>query len=274
MAECSVPRCLDVFKCVDHIVYRMPDEGGKQTLKVGDRLFRILEELKDRGSLHTSELAEKLDLPNSTAHVYLNTLLESGFVVREDSEYRISQQFLKYGTIAREQVDIYIEATDKVDALAEKTGEKAWCIVEEGGHGVYLYGADGENAIQTKAFVGKHVELYMLAGGRAILAHLPENRRDKIIDRYDREDIIDTHAIRDELAEIREHGVAYNKEQHLQAVNAIGTAVTDNSGTVHGALSISGPAKRLTGEWYEDELAELLLGTANEIGVNLSYRNY
>lgn len=249
-------------------------DGERQTLKVGDRLFRILAELRDGGSLRSVDIAEKLDLPSSTAHVYLNTLLESGFVVREDGKYRVSQQFLEYGTIAREQVDIYHEATDKVDTLAEQTGEKAWCIVEEDGRGVYLYGADGENAVQTKAFVGKHVDLHALAGGRAILASLPESRRDEILERYEREDVVDTDSLRAELAEIRDRGVAYNEEQHLQAVNAIGTAVTDNSGTVYGALSVSGPAKRLTGEWFENELAELLLGTANEVGVNLSYRDY
>lgn len=249
-------------------------DGERQTLKVGDRLFQILAELADDGGLRSVDIAEKLDLPSSTAHVYLNTLLESSFVVREDGEYRISQQFLEYGTIAREKADIYHEAVDKVDALAERTGEKAWCIVEEDGRGVYLYGKDGKNAVQAKSFVGKHVELHALAGGRAILASLPESRRNEILNRYEREEVTNTDALRHELTEIRNRGVAYNEEQHLQGVNAIGTAVTDNSGTVHGALSVSGPAKRLTVEFFEDELVELLLGTANEVGVNLSYGNY
>jgi IclR family acetate operon transcriptional repressor len=36
-------------------------------------------------------------------------------------------------------------------------------------------------------------------------------------------------------------------------------------------LSVSGPIHRLKGEWFEKEIPDLLLGTANELELNIRY---
>jgi DNA-binding IclR family transcriptional regulator len=40
-----------------------------------------------------------------------------------------------------------------------------------------------------------------------------------------------------------------------------------------GALSVSGPAHRMKGEWFESEIPDLLLGSTNELELNLEYAN-
>ncbi|RQG99435.1 IclR family transcriptional regulator [Natrarchaeobius oligotrophus] len=246
-----------------------------KTVKSDERLFTIMEALKQREEAGVTELAKAVDLPKSSVHVHLSTLEKHDFVVKENGRYSLGLRFLDYGMIARNGRELYDIAKVKVDELSEKTDEQVWCITEENGKAIYLCGGSGEHAIQTDTYVGKQAELIDLAGGRAILANLPEPRRSEIIDGYefgpesafsDRETLIET------LDTIRSDGIALNTEHYVKGVNAIGAPIIDNTGRVYGALSIAGPTHRLKGDFVENELSDLLLGTTNEIGVNLTYK--
>ncbi len=107
---------------------------------------------------------------------------------------------------------------EKVDELAKKTGERAQFIVEEHGERIYLYTEVGQSAVQTGAHVGKRGELYTSAGGKAILAHLPDDRRTEIVDdlAFETEtsaSIGSVEELSDELETIRERGYAFNVEE-------------------------------------------------------------
>ncbi|MEF8757070.1 MAG: IclR family transcriptional regulator C-terminal domain-containing protein, partial [Halobacteriales archaeon] len=122
--------------------------------------------------------------------------------------------------------------------------------------------------------VGQHVALYRLAAGKAILANLPVERRREILDGYSYplEDTAATRAAFEaELAEVRERGVAFGNERFIQGVTGVGAPVTDNSGRVYGAISVSGPTNRLTGDRLERDLADLVRGSSGELQINLSY---
>jgi DNA-binding IclR family transcriptional regulator len=178
------------------------------------------------------------------------------------------------GMTIRQTQDMYDEIIPKLNQLAEETEEKAWWTVEENGKAVFIAKAVGSSAIRTNAHIGQHVELYRLAAGKAILANLPEERKNAIIDGYDfpladgkrREDL------EQELSEIREAGVAYGTERFLQGVSGIGVPLKDNDGNVYGAISVSGPTNRLDSDRVENELTNLVRGISGELRVSLSYR--
>lgn len=247
-----------------------------KTIKSDERLLEILEALKGLGEAGVTEVARAVDLPKSTVHIHLVTLEENNFVVNDDGTYRIGLRFLDYGKTAQQGTALYHVVVDKVEALADQTGEQAWCLVEEQSQAVYLCGAHGERAIKTHTHVGKREELPSLAAGRAILANLPAERRAQIIDDYEFTDddlpFRDREELTERLAEIRSSGIALNTEAYVKGVNAVGAPIIDNTGEVYGALSISGPANRLKEEYLRTELADLLLGETNELGVNLTYQ--
>lgn len=248
-----------------------------KTIKSDERLLDILEVLKDCGETGVTEVSDVTGLPKSTAHVHLATLEEKGFAVKENGMYRISLEFLEYGKIVQKNNILYGIINDKVDELAAETNEQAWCLVEEQNHAIYLYGSHGSRAIQTHTHVGKKAKLPNLAGGRAILANLPEQRRERIIELYEIDNDLehpfsDKHELRDRLETIRTEGIAFNHELYVKGVTAVGAPIIDNTGKIYGALSISGPANRLKTNRLETEVNDLLLGVTNEIGVNLTYQ--
>lgn len=249
--------------------------GTNNKVRSDERVLDIIEALKQHTSAGVTELADALGMPKSTVHVHLSTLKEQGYVVQDDcQQYRLSLRFLDVGMMVRETQAMYSEVVPKLDELAAETQEKAWWIVEENGQAVFLAKSLGDRAIQTNARIGQHTELHQLAGGMAILSTLSDQRRREILDGYDfpLPDGRTREELADELAEIRERGVAYGTEKFLQAVAGVGAPLTDNSGNVYGAISVSGPADRLDTDRIETELADLVRGISGELRVNLSYR--
>lgn len=238
--------------------------------------FDILALLKRTDGAGITELADELDLAKSTVHRHVKTLESRGLLVREDNGYRVGTWFLDYGIHVRNRHRLYDVVRPKVEDLAAATDEKVWCVIEEHGVGVHIYGARGRNSVRTHARIGKRTPLHQFAAGKAILAHLPSSRIEEIIDDHGLpertpETITDREALRDSLEEIRERGYAFNREESVRGVNAVGAPIRDESGVAIGAISVAGPANRLQGEFLTDELPDLLLGATNEVEVNLAH---
>ncbi|GAA0682412.1 IclR family transcriptional regulator [Natronoarchaeum mannanilyticum] len=241
-----------------------------------ERAIEIVEYLKTNGSAGVPEITEHLGCAKSTAHRHLKTLEANSFLIEEDDEYRLGIRFLDYGAVARDEYTLYQEAKPKVDELADVTDEKIWCAVEEHGRSIHIYGAQGKHSVQTYARIGHRNYLHQHAAGKAILAHLPDERIEEILDTYGLpartpNTITSEEALWEEIGSIREQGYAFNLEESVQGLHAIGAPITDENDVAIGAISISGPANRLEGSLLRDELPTLLLGAVNEITINLAH---
>jgi DNA-binding IclR family transcriptional regulator len=74
----------------------------------------------------------------------------------------------------------------------------------------------------------------------------------------------------EELDRIRERGYALNRQETTAGVHAIGAAVIAD-GEVVGALSVSGPANRITGDRFTEALPERVLGAVNELELHIEH---
>lgn len=244
-------------------------------VKTTETALDILEFLQQNDGANLTTLATDLDLAKSTIHRHLGTLQDRGYAVMEDDQYHVSVQFAKLAEHARTRKDEYKLAERKVEELAGETGERVQYMIEEHGYAVYMYIAHGENAVRTDPAPGSRIPIHTAASGKAILASLPAQRIEEILDRHGlprstKHTITDEDELRDELETIRESGFAYNNEESLEGLLAIGVPVRGAKERVTGALSISGPSQRIRAR-TEDELVELLLGAANELELNINY---
>lgn len=254
----------------------MVEQTGGRTIKSDERVFDIVEHIHKQGSVGVTDLADELDIAKSTAHAHLNTLSQRGYVVNENGQYRIGLQFLRHGIQARDSYGLYTIAQEKVKQLAKKTDERSWCLVEENGVAFYLCGATGAHPVHLPVKVGEWVYLHQIAAGKAILAHLPENQVRRILDRYGlsaktEHTITDEDELFSELETIRDRGYAFNNQESLRGLHAVSAPICDDNGIAQGALSISGPANRITGEKFRSEFPKLLLGATNELEINVAY---
>jgi DNA-binding IclR family transcriptional regulator len=238
--------------------------------------FEILECVKQRGGATVSEVAESVGLAVSTAHRHLATLVDHGFVHREDNVYRIGLRFLDFGVYSRQQLPYYEIARSQVETLAREVGEKIRLTAIQDDFCVLLYREMGDHPLMTSAQIGNRRHLHQLAAGKAMLAALPDDEVDRIVARRGLpgrtpNTITDEQALFEELETIRDRGYAFNRSESIEGLNAVGAAFRDEDGWPLGALSISGPANRLQGDLLEEELPSKLLGAVNEVEINLRY---
>ncbi|GGL66136.1 IclR family transcriptional regulator [Halocalculus aciditolerans] len=251
----------------------MPGENS-ETLTTIENAFEILEWVLSNSGATPAQIANQLDVSTSTAHRYLNTLSEEGYLVREDRTYYLALKFLALGEQARTRKETYVSAEEYTHMLAEESGCRSTFIVEEGGRGIYLYTAPGKHSVWTRSTIGKRIPLHATAGGKALLAFLPQEKVDRIIktglERQTAETITSPQRLRETIETIRERGYAFNREEQIDGVNAVGAPVMSDGGDVIGAFSVSGPSNRLRGDRFTDELPQILLGITNEYELRVS----
>ncbi|MBV0925158.1 IclR family transcriptional regulator [Halomicroarcula limicola] len=252
-----------------------PDKSNRTTGK----LLEIISALDDRGPQGVTELAASLDLPKSTVHYHLQVLDETGYVVQENQRYRLGLRFLEIGENTRRRIQLYEAAKPEVNELAAATGELAILMVEERGLGVYLYKQGGERAMDVDAPIGRHAYLHDRAIGKAILAHLPEERVEEIIGEHGltqttTETISTREELFDSLERVRSEGVAYNLGEAVEGLHAVAVPILTEDGEVLGGISIAGPAMRLEGERITEELPKQLFQAKNviELRIQKSHR--
>lgn len=254
----------------------MTDISENDTVSTLDTALSIVHAVKSNDEVTQSEIATELDISTSTVHRHLNTLRKHGYVVCEGTKYRLGMEFLTLGGHVQTNKQVFDLAKQKVDQLATETGERVQFVVEENGLRYYLYTQSGKNAVQTDASIGKNGPLHEGASSKAILAELPEERVEEIIDRRGLpastdKTITDREELFAELDTIRESGVAFNNEEATPGLRAVGAAVCGPNGAPVGGLSISGPAHRFKGELYSEELPDLVLAAVNELELKLAY---
>ncbi len=129
----------------------------------------------------------------------------------------------------------------------------------------------GERSFNFGVLEESKMPLSTCAPGKAILAHLPEARVTEILDEYGLPSVTAaTITDRDELfaefSEIRHQGYAIVMGERVEGVRAVSVPITTRK-QVHGALTITGPTNRMTGDRITEEYPALLSDAANVIEV-------
>lgn len=250
------------------------DDGGKRVKSV-ERAFAVLGVVREEGSVRIDDVASALDLPTSTAHVHLKTLESVGYVVAGEDGYRPSYRFLRDGVTVRQRSDVYRVARPRVDELAAETAEVANLGVEENGQRVILHQAEGEDAVHDNAPIGEFTNMHWTALGKAILARLPEERVEDIVETYGLPDsldatITDSGALFDELATTRDREYALEDEERREGIRSVAVPLTVDEDVV-GAISVTGPKERFDDARIEREIVPQLRSTRNVIELEYAY---
>jgi len=253
----------------------VPESETGTTIKALERSFEILDVLQDTGALTLTEVAEQLDLPTSTAHVYLKTLEQEGFVVCEEYQYRNGLKFLEYGGNVRQRYELYDAARQVMTELAIQTGERVGLGVEENGKRVLIDIEDGTKAISDNVPVGEFTEMHWTGLGKCLLAHLPSDRRETIVaesalPRATENTITDPAQLRDELTTIRERGYAIEDEERRDGIRGVDVPILTPEDQIIGAIGLTAPVSRLDAAQLS-EYTTLLQNKANVIKLKTVY---
>jgi DNA-binding IclR family transcriptional regulator len=234
---------------------------------------RVVEALAAGGETGVTELAEEIGLSKASAHNHLVTLQRLGVVVSEDGRYRLGLRFLDVGMTVRDRLPAYRAAREELTGLAESAGETVGLVVAE--HGSAVYAAvrrpeRNDRRVQT----GSRLPLHATASGKALLsARSPEAvasyvEETTLAARTDRT-IQTASALRAELRSVADRGLAFDRGEAFEGVRGVAAPVRAEGEAV-AALTVVGPAARLSGKRLEEDLTGLVLSAAKRVELTLA----
>lgn len=254
----------------------MVQNESQRTVQAVRTALDIIEYLQHEERAGVTELSKELGRSKGTVHSHLATLVQGDYLTREGSEYRLSLRYLDLGETVKERLEYYDVAKAELDDLAEESGELAQFATEEHGMTVYLYKSKGEKAVESASSIGKREYPHCISLGKAILAHLPRERAETIVDRnglprFTSQTITERAKLFEELDRIRERGYAFDKEEKIQGLKCVAAPITAPDGDVLGAISVSGPSSRMTGDRFTEEIPAMVTRSANVIEINTQF---
>ncbi|HKZ80399.1 MAG TPA: IclR family transcriptional regulator [Pyrinomonadaceae bacterium] len=257
----------------------MDNKASPYRVQVLERSLGILELLCSEGpELSLIELSERLRLHKSTTHRLVGVLEQHRFVEKSSNngKYRLGLKLFELGSKAIAHLDWRERARRFLQRLAFETGETAHLCILDDGEVLYLEKVEAPRTVRVPSIVGRRYPAHCGAAGKTLLAFQPEEEIEELIKRrglkaYTRNTLTTPAQLREGLRLVREQGYAIDNEEFEEGLECIGAPIRDYSGKVVAAISIAGPAFRMT----EDKLpvlARSVIEAAQELSDDLGYR--
>lgn len=225
--------------------------GGVQSI---GRAFAILEEVaRNRDGITLADLSKRVGLHTSTTFHLVRTMVGLGYIrqLRDSKRYRIGRPLFALAASALDEIEMVSLATPVLEELSRETGECGHFAVRMGNSVVILARTESPGAFQLADRAGVVRPAHCTALGKVILAALRPDRFDHYLESADLQPltartITDKTALRREIDDIRQSGLAFDDGELDPEVRCVAVPVHDFTGGVIGAVGISGPVWRLT----------------------------
>jgi DNA-binding IclR family transcriptional regulator len=218
------------------------------------RALDILELFLDRPQLSAREVAERLDLPRTTVHELLVTLVTRSYLVSVPGQpvrYRLGMPLFQLGAAFAGQVDLVREAQIVARDVAAACNEAVHVAVLDGADVIYLVKVVSTHPVRMVSGVGLRLPAHCTAVGKVLLSSLDPASLDAILAKgalpgMTPDSITDPGRLRAHLERVRAEGVAVDIGESDSAMRCVAAAIRDHSGATIAAMSISAPIIRWT----------------------------
>lgn len=243
---------------------------GTQSLRRGLTLLRWLGSRQGE-EVRLPDLIEASGLERSTAYRLVAALVEEGFAERDPvtKRYKLGLEAMQLGLVAIDRAPLVEKCRMPMRRLARISGDTVFLVVRHGDYALCLHREEGSFPIKALTTnVGQRRLLGIGAGGRAMLAQLPEVQRDAIYTRHSAEfeaTNIDSAGLRADMREVRTLGYAAMQDVITTGVAGVGCAFRP-SATMLAGISIAAITSRLD-LMRQRELGKLIGLECAELGV-------
>jgi DNA-binding IclR family transcriptional regulator len=251
-----------------------PRENGIQSVRRAAALLRAFG--SGAPELGVSELGRRLNLHKSTVSRLLATLESEGLLERAPGteKYRLGPEFARLAGRADHFGDVREVARPFLVELADATRETANLAVLDGDEVNNVDQVSGPHLVRVGNWVGRRTPLHCVANGKALLAYLPPAEVLRLtagpLAAFTRLTITNARALRADLARARQDGYATALGEIEEGLNAVAAPIWDAEGAIAAAISVSGPAYRVTPERVP-ELGLITRDVAQRISNRMGY---
>lgn len=219
------------------------DRNGIQVISRAAAILRSLE--AEPNGLSLGAIARRIDLPRSTVQRLVDALaLEQLLDVRGAGGVRLGPALMRLA--ARSHVDISQVAQPFLEVLSRQTGETAALVHASGSDLIILHSEVSHQELRVCASSSSFLTVYGSSGGKVLLANMEDAAVIALLEGQMR--ALTPHTLNlaqllAELAQIRQEGFGYDRQEQIMGVGAVGIGVSTSQGNY--AISLVGPAWRV-----------------------------
>lgn len=220
------------------------------------------------------EISSKLNIPKSTALNLLRTLESYGYIIRTypSMNYRLGYAIMQLNYCTQMSMPIVRIALPFLEDLQVKTGKTIYLTTHINGKTLYLEVAHEHRRMFTYSISGKTLHMHCTGCGKSMLAYLPEQQIQEILDMHGLPaftpyTITSKEQLFKELEQIRKRGYAFDHEEETLGVRCIAAPIRNAQGYPTAAISISGTAISMSDEQMQ-EYADFLISTCHALSNN------
>ena len=181
----------------------------------------------------TVELSEQLGLHKSTVSRLMHLLNHYGLIQKnkKTKKYTLGKSALDLGIAAKRYTDsqLMVTAQSFLNELRDRLGEMVSLEVISGSSSTVVCHAESTLPIRVSTDIGRHLPVYAVAGAKAILAFLPSQEVDELLEdqlkSFTPNTITDPNKFRHHLLEIKDQGYSLDRGEYYPDVHAIGAPV-------------------------------------------------
>ncbi len=251
-----------------------------QTIERASQILDILGQSPQGISIR--ELSTKINLPKGTIHRLLSSLLHFGYVKQDPKtrNYFLGFKLVELGNLLLGQLDLRKEAEPFLRDLAKGTNETVHMVVMDRDEVVYIEKVEFEQnpgGLRMASRIGLRNPIHSCAVGKVLLADFSDEALDhflrgKNLLRRTENTMTDPVQLREHLKLVKKQGFAIDDEENERGIRCIAAPICNEVGRVVAAISISGPAFRVTKKIVQESLKKEVMETAFKISQRLGYR--
>lgn len=257
----------------------MLSEGSRSESILSQTVLKALDVLECVANgdepLSTLQVARLCGISRPTAYRLLSTLVSRGYLAADGARFRLGTQALSLSQKVLASSDLPEVARASMRPLNDLTSETVHLSILQGTEILYIAQVEGRQSISMRCTIGTRNHLHSTAMGKALLAFLPSEEQASLLDRLvltpcTPATITERDLLIKELANIRKQGFAIDNEEGEAGVRCVGAPIFDHTGHAFAAISISGPAYRLSVDQL-NALSRPLIEATRTISARLGY---
>lgn len=224
--------------------------GRLRTVGRAVRCLLALAEAPDGLSL--TELARAVGSNKATVHRIVATFRDFDLVTTgaRSGRLRLGPRCAVFGAALPLASDLRELARPYLRRLRDATGETACLHLRFGYERACVEQMESSTELKWVAQIGKRFPLTAGAPGKAIIAFLPPEERDRVLDivplaRFAADSITDRRQFERVLRQVRKQGYATARNENVPGSAACAAPIYDAGGRVIGTVTVAGAADRL-----------------------------
>ncbi|GHV71368.1 IclR family transcriptional regulator [Spirochaetia bacterium] len=234
-----------------------PQKQQSEGIKKNQSLRKAIQILEGMTKIPTparlQDIAQSLDMPQSTLLRFLNTYIDFGYVGQDPNTscYYLTLKLMELGSRARDHFPFQNSLAKYIKQVSGKFNESSSLCIEHDMQMVYIATEEGPGRmLQTLQRIGRIAPMHATGVGKLHLLNYSEARLLALAEKfgfpkYTESTITSLEALKKELVLIKKQGFAMDNEECEAGVRCIAVPVRDFSGDVVAGISLSAPSARL-----------------------------